>query len=301
MAGSSMRGQTEKILAKARQMAPLSHSIVKLMQMIDDGRHGAHEVARVVSHDEVLAAGVLRVVNSTAFGLKQKITDVERAVGYLGDKMVLGIAVGSGLTVFDRELEGYCASRGALWKHSLCAAIAAREISAYAVIPVKPGEAFTAGLIHDIGKVVISGFLQQKIDWNRKRDGLEEKPCGNRADFVKFERQLLGTDHCEIGAAVAVRWNLPAQLVSLLQNHHEPSRAGENERVMAYVVHLADVVAMMAGHGTGVDSFRYVLDPLYKEYVKINRKQIESIVFATGLDFERVREGFVSNKDGGGG
>lgn len=280
--------QTNKILARVEKIAPLPQTVARLMQLVNEPDHGAGDVANVVSTDPVLTAHVLRVVNSAAFGLGQAVGSLDRAVAYLGDKIVLGIAIGSGASeVFGARLEGYEAEQGMLWRHSLCAAIAARELLPLVPAAGTPASAFTAGLLHDIGKTVVSEYLK-----GRKTD--PETRAEFQKDFVQFERDQLGTDHAEVGSLLAQRWRFPASMSEVIRWHHEPGRASPEQRPLAYLLHLADVVAVMAGMGTGVDAFCCPIDSTYQQYVPIQSPDLEKIILRVAAEFERMSDSIFS-------
>ena len=111
---------------------------------------------------------------------------------------------------------------------------------------------------------------------------------GEKKDYVAAERDVIGTDHAEVGALLAEHWNLPATLRSVIAYHHKPGKAQEADRPLVYVIHLADVVAKMGGTGTGSDSFLYTLDEHYKEYVSISLVDLGKIYYHTGIEYEKI-------------
>ena len=171
------------ILRSVSSMRPLSASATRLMTIVSDPDHSIAEIVAVVRNDAVLTGNVLRLVNSAAFGLTVRIETVERAVSYVGGNMVAGIAMGLCVPhVFHDPLEGYNSERGALWRHSLRTAIAAREIARAARQGASPPIAYTAGILHDIGKGVISAHLKGHGDALEQAAKSHEPP-----DFLAAE------------------------------------------------------------------------------------------------------------------
>lgn len=131
----------------------LSPSASRLLQLSADPDHDLMDIISLVRTDANLTARVLKIVNSAAFGLVNHITSIDRAISYLGERIIVSIALGDCAgKLFDKELSGYEASAGSLWKHDLRAALASREVVLQSGVGISAELAFTAGLLHDIGK-----------------------------------------------------------------------------------------------------------------------------------------------------
>ena len=271
-----------EILKNVQNLRPLSRSAVHLLELVNEARHNLREVIDIVKVDGVLTTHVLRVANSAAYARSVEITTVDRAVPVLGEDMIASIALGvCAHHLFDDELSGYAAERGALWQHSLRCAIAAREISSYTGETINADLAFTAGIIHDLGKAVISRYLE-----GHTSEMTAGADAGVFSDYLEAEQQTLGTDHAAVGSALAAHWNLPACLIEMMRHHHLPSHAPEACRTLVYTVHLGDFVAMMGGVGTGSDTMGYKLDSGYSNYVKISRRELECLMLKTAEEYE---------------
>jgi HD-like signal output (HDOD) protein len=281
----------EIILEECRRLPPLPQSVSQLMALFQRD-HTIDEVVKVVQIDAAVTANLLKVVNSAAMGLNRTISSPAQAVTYLGDKMVMGIAIaGSSGPIFEGRLEGYGGDAGALWGHDLYTAIVAREIANRSAASVNPEIAFTAGIVHDIGKAVISQYLKT----------LSTKPVFDvadkeRPDFLAAERDKLGTDHCQVGGVLAFKWRLPAALKESIQFHHDPRQASEEHRSLAYVVHVADRVAMQAGQSTGADCLQYPLDPDFTERLGITQDEFDPLMARVEREFARVVGGMFAKE-----
>ena len=211
---------------------------------------------------------------------------LETAISFLGDTKIIGIGVAaSGAETFNADLAGYHGDRGDLGRHCLWTAIAARELSRHSQGLVDPGVAFTAGLLHDIGKAVISDHLAEfNPQVAAARDGVEI------SDHLDVEHEVLGTDHCEVGGALARHWRLPETLVQAIEFHHRPDEAPYEMKPLAYVVHLADTLAMMQGYATGIDSLQYAFDPEYPQFVNLDTNGLEGLALDVQIDFKATAE-----------
>ncbi|MCW8859732.1 MAG: HDOD domain-containing protein [Deltaproteobacteria bacterium] len=267
----------------------LSPSASRLLQITANPDHDLVEVVNLVKTDANLTARVLKVINSAAFGMANQITSIDRAIAYLGERIIISIAIGdSAGKLFGKELSGYEAAGGDLWKHDLRAAIAAREVVAQSGLDISTELAFTAGLLHDIGKALISDYLQGSVTEAVALISQEEQPH----DYLAAEKKLVGFDHTEAGYELAKAWQLPDELAEVIRYHHEPARANEEYRALVYAVHLGDNIAMMGGFGTGADSMRYKLDPGYVNYIKLSPNTLENIMLTVDMEFEKLEESF---------
>ena len=279
------------ILRSISSMKPLSASAARLMSIVSDPDHSIAEIVAVVRNDAVLTGNVLRLVNSAAFGLTVRIETVERAVSYVGGNMVAGIAMGLCVPhVFNDPLEGYNSERGALWRHSLRTAIAAREIARTARQGASPAIAYTAGILHDIGKGVISAHL---IGYGEELEAAAKSH--EPPDFLAAEMEITGTTHCEVGEALAEHWNLPDPLTQVIAHHHHPGNADPDYKPLVYAVHLADYAVMLAGAGTGTDTLLYGLDEDYMDHSPVTPAQLEGIIKDSEQELEKAAEALIGN------
>jgi len=275
-----------EILDSVKTVPALSPGASRLLQVVGTGDYDVADIVKVIESDSALTANVLKVVNSAAMGLRREMTSVHQAVAFLGETKIIGIALtSSGGTTFNAELKGYAGSRGDLGRHCLWVAIAARELARHTGGRVDGAAAFTSGLLHDIGKVVISDFMAEVMPRIVAR--ASDEAFG---DHLEAEHQVLGTDHCEVGRYLAVGWKMPESLLCGIEHHHRPEAAPEDCRAMTYVIHLADTLAQMQGIGTGVDDMQYELKPGYTEYVQLDSAGLEALVLDTQIDYSATAE-----------
>jgi putative nucleotidyltransferase with HDIG domain len=264
----------------------ISASASRLLQITSQPDHEVIDVVNLVKTDANLTARVLKVVNSAAYGLVNQVTSVDRAVSYLGQQVIVSIAIESCAgELFAKELSGYEAVGGDLWKHDLRTAIAAREVVLQSGADLSPDLAFTAGLLHDIGKALISDYLRGSAP-----DAVELISSHDSLDYLAAEEHLVGVDHTIAGEALAIAWQLPPELIAVIRHHHQPSLAEEAWRPLVYAVHLGDSIAMMGGFGTGSDSMRYKLDPHYADFIQIKANILANIMLTVDTEFNKLTE-----------
>ncbi len=194
-----------RILINAKAIPTLSSTVVKLGKMLNDPDVQMEDLAKAITLDPGITANVLKLANSAALGLPRQVSSVHEAVVRIGMKQVYQIALSSSLKpIVDNRLDGYDLEDGFYWRHSIAVAIASEKI---AVGKRGVGDAFTAGILHDVGKQVISEFIM------RESESFEE--IDMTKTFDEIERELLGIDHSELGASVLEKWQLPTPLINV--------------------------------------------------------------------------------------
>lgn len=284
------RASKEEILAAIKQVPLLSPSASQLLQLTASTDHDIKAVIDIVKYDSALTARVLKIVNSVAFGLVHEVSTIDRAVGYLGERMIASLALSdSASALFHKELQGYNGPKSELWNHDLRTAIAARAIALQSKEEMNPDLAFTAGILHAVGKAVLSDFLHDSAS-----EMLGEIDDEEVNDYLAGERKILGIDHTEAGYELAKNWELPDALTTPIRYHHNPADAPEEHRALVYAVHLGCIVAMMCGSQSS-DSLQYHLDQNYTQYFDITAEQLALIVLEVNETFETLHDAMLES------
>ena len=276
----------EQITQRIKEQPLPSMVAFEILKTIEDEDHSMKAVVRLIENDASLTAEVLKMANSAAYYRGQPVTTVGRAFLLMGEMMVVGVAICvSTSIIYKKPLDGYESPEGEMWDHSLRSAIACRELAKFTKGKVNPGLAFTAGLLHDIGKSVISEFL---VGNTKEMTDL----CASKeaADYIEAERRAVGTDHCEVGYSMAKRWGLPEMLCMALRDHHHPAKTDDQYKYLVYTVHLGDIISMLGGAGTGSDSLAYTIDNEYEKYLNIQKDELSQILLKVEEDFAELKE-----------
>lgn len=225
------------LLSKVEDLSALAPSVVKLLDLLSRENIDNEAVVEVVRQDAVLSAKLLALANSAYFAPPTPVESLQEALFYLGYEQVhrLALAVGLG-GLMNRHAAGYAMDEGQFWRHSLLTARAV-ELIARASVPSELTVAFTAGLLHDIGKLVLNQFLDPHSQAAVARAIEERGQAG-----VVAEQNILHTNHAEVGAALLRKWNLPRHIIDAVEFHHEPARTSH---ALAAMVTLADAMAHM--------------------------------------------------------
>ncbi len=260
----------KRILKSIRDLPPMPQTVIKAREIMADPNSDFKSLARLFETDQAIAAKVLKLANSPYYGLGGRVSSIQHASVVLGQK-TLGelITMGGTASLLSKSLEGYGLDAGALWKHSLAVAFGAKMIAELRQ-PALANDAFTAGLIHDAGKLILDKYIAER--WQ-----LIEVFMGNEgATFLDAEKSILELDHSEAAFEVCGAWNIPKALTTAIRYHHNPTRSHDN--MLAYIIHVADAIAMMTGLGTGIDSTFYVMDEKALEFVGLIETDVNKIM-----------------------
>ena len=231
---------------------------MRVSQMMEDPNVSADQIGEVIKVDPGMTSQILKLCNSAAYRLKRQVSIIKEAVAILGFKALKSMVYTIiSKVALDRPVSGYSLDEGDLWYNSLTCAVYARHIAQRERF-VDPELAFTAGLLRDIGKIV----LGQHVGANYPE--IEQLAVSQQLNFHEAEEQVLGFSHSMVGQRVAEKWKLPDTIVKVIRYHHKPIAFPEGldskERTLITIVHLADVFTMMVGRGMGSDGMMYSLD-----------------------------------------
>ena len=233
---SSMRERVESI----GQLPTFPETATEVVKLVSNTSVSMREVSSVIGHDPSLTAKVLKFVNSAFYGLHQSIASLQLALVMLGMKEIRNIVIGlSVFKTFDNIKNSKLFDKKLFWQHSVSVAQIARAISQKLSLPME-GEEFTAGLLHDIGKIAFDQYFSEEFEAAWKRSLKQNIP------LFQAEKLEIGVDHAEVGAWMAAKWNLPIKLVEAIRCHHAPMNA-EHGKILVAVVSLADILSRCEG------------------------------------------------------
>lgn len=236
---NNRQAQFRRTLREVKSLPTLPGIIAKLTKMADDPNTTTEQMGKVISKDHILAAKLLKLVNSAFYGFPQKISSLNSAIILLGFNVIKSLIISSSIfeLMESQDVE--------LWEHSLGCAVVC-SVLAKRLDVSDPEEVSTAGLIHDIGKVAI------KMELRKEFDTIQQMVHDRQISMLDAEREFLGIDHAEVGGWLAKSWNLPAKLVEPIACHHNPMDA-KNEQMSTAIIHFSDMLIRGLGYGHGDD------------------------------------------------
>jgi putative nucleotidyltransferase with HDIG domain len=265
----------------------MPESMVKLAAMVSDPDMSAREITAVVEDDQALTSNVLRVANSVFSGSMRKIINIRDAVVRIGYAHILRMAVGEHIhSLMNKPIPMYGLGEHELWLHSVGAAIAAENLEEYIGTSV-PGISFTAALLHDIGKLILSRNLERSA-LNR----IEPMMKREEITWLDSERCVLGTDHAELGSALARMWGFPYGIVFAIANHHKPD---DDPHPIQDVVHIADIVAKLIGVGGGRSQMNLFMSTSAASRLGLTEIGLEALCAKVKIELDEKKNFFMNN------
>ena len=248
-----------------------SMTVAKVMNLSNDLRASPKDLIHAVSLDPVLTAEVLRLINSAYFGMKQPVVSLNRAVIMLGVNTIKNVALGSAVISAMKMRNFKYFTSNEFWEHSLGVATASKIMALHLGVPAQErDEYFIAGLLHDIGKVIL---VQHAADEFAKLSDPQYLPGVAKSEV---EEKILGLNHAELGMLIAKKWELPPLLLDTINSHHAPKFGGENDAVKA-AVHLADWYCSRNGIGIKGRAGMEMLSPEVWDILKISENDLENV------------------------
>ncbi len=222
--------------------------VERVIRISGDAQAGARELADAVRMDDRAATLVLRVANSAALGAARRTASLDDAITRIGFKQTRGLVVGNGVVgSFGSETRVAGFDRNACWQHALATAILARQIAEHGT-GLSSDAAFIAGLVHDVGRVLLDEFCPEQFD------AVVRRAVEGQVPLTVAEREILQTSHAEVGGQALWKWNFPAEIVDAVKYHHDlldDTSVSSVHRPLWEVVHVADALARATGIGRG--------------------------------------------------
>jgi putative nucleotidyltransferase with HDIG domain len=262
--------EIKKALSKFKDLPTLPDVVAKVMRIVSNPLTTAEDLNQVISLDQALTFKVLRLANSAYYGFPQEITTITQAVTILGFNTIRNLALSVGVhKLLFTEKERSLFSPREFWKHcvgvAVCSKILARRVGYKS-----EDNAFTAGLLHDIGKNVLDRVDHDNFHQALKRSQEQGKP------LWQAERDFCGVDHAWVGGQLADIWNLPSDLRIAVERHHEFGDGPPD--VLAAVVHAANEICRGAQVGLGGDEGPPALRPDAREMLNLKEDAMPSIL-----------------------
>ena len=267
-------GCLNDIASTLDRLHPLPAAATRLLQVLGAPDADLDEAVRIIRTDESLTASVLRAANSAALGARGRTLDLRAAVVRLGARAVSHHALELAAAPAFRDAGiAFDVRRGEQWRAAIGGARAAEELGARC--GAEPERCFVGALLRDIGRLA--------FDLHRNQHGWEIPRPDGEEDFVTFEQRTFGVDHATLGAKLATRWGLPAEVCAAIRHHHRPPARDEGGSVLLDVVHLADAAARFAGLGLGSDGLLYPVSNAAMDRLGVDRDDLERLALAAAV------------------
>lgn len=267
-----LRTERKGLLLAVKDLPTLPIVLEHVSKLLEDPRSSTQQVAKLISRDQVLSAKVLKMVNSPVYGFPGRIGTIQHALVLLGYNVIRGLIIST--SVF----ELMTTSTAGLWEHSVGCAMACGVIAREAGFK-EPEEYAVAGLLHDLGKVIVA------LQLPKAKEEIEQAVAQEDLPYLEAEKKVLGFGHDRVNAWVADHWNLPLNLKVGMAGHHRPVSAQHYPK-MACVVHLGDFVTRVLEIGSGGEDHVPFLDPQAMGLLSLELAHLDKIMDAVLKEVE---------------
>ena len=272
----------KRILKSIQTLPPFPATIQKVMALAGDPDSSLTELVAVVRFDQAITANILRICNSAYFGLRRPVDNVNDAIMHMGKKNVLRAVMTAGLSRYFRTQKGYDVKGGDLWEHAVAVALMSQICAARLSRPDDP-RLFTAGVLHDIGKMVLGEFVHES--WQKIQELVEKK----KYSFLEAEEEVIGVNHAELGGEIALIWKFPDEILKAIAFHHRPDLLADNDAV-PWIVYLSNQVCHLMGIGVGTDALAYRSVGDVAGRFQLKQRDLENMMAELHLKLQGARE-----------
>lgn len=266
----------EQVLQRIPEISALPVAAARVLKLVQDPDTGIGTIMEAIEYDPVLTTEVLRLANTAYFAGPRSIGTLRDAGVLFGTQRILQLVLATAVFPIARyPLKGYDLPAGQLIRHSMAVAIGAEQMADLCGQPA-PSHTFTAGLLSDIGKIVLGSFLE--VD----AGPIVQLASSEGLSFEIAERRVLGIDHAEVGALLLEAWNVPENIIDVVRWHHDPDHsAGDHYAVD--LVHIATHLSVGFGLGGGIDGLNYrpsenALSRLKADHVMLERAACNMLI-----------------------
>jgi putative nucleotidyltransferase with HDIG domain len=263
---------------------PIPPVATQIMALAEDENSSTSDIADLIIHDPSITASLLKICNSAFFGLPCKVESVRDAIALLGlDQIVELVLINGTAENFKDEPDGYGLGEGELWHHAVLSAHVAKVLAQNHGLADKKYLVFTAGLLKDIGKIIMGRFVA--FSYEKINILVHSKSYS----FNEAEKEIIGMNHEELGAQIGKKWRFSDKLIYIIRNHHMTDESCRNDPETA-LVYLADIVCMMIGFGTSLDGLAYRFYGEVLDRMNLTEKDLQSVVFDTGERRQKIEK-----------
>lgn len=225
----------EEIINSMDTLQPIPQVALKILRLINEDNYDVTVLTEEMRKDQILSALTIKLCNSVYVSSLKKIESMDHALVYLGQKKLVKFVLSATIkSFFDQAGMGYSLCKGGIYHHAVGTALIAEEI-ARTTKKAEPALAYTGGLLHDIGKVVLDQHIQAGSPLFYRQLSEEGK------DSSEVEKTVFGLDHQEVGTILAGQWSFPTSLIEVVKHHHQPENALQYTNLV-HIIYLADLL-----------------------------------------------------------
>jgi HD-like signal output (HDOD) protein len=272
--------KVKDLLVGADQLFSLPDIYFQLNEMITDPRFTLTDIGQVIAKDPSLAIRLLRVVNSSFYGFQSKIDTISRAIAVVGIEEVQDLVLAT--TVVDQfeRIPSELVDMTAFWLHSIHCGVVAKLLAKESLV-LHSERLFLAGLLHDIGSLVLYQKMPDQSHWVLQAANHDRRLLG------AFEQELLGFTHADVGRELIKSWGLPESLYEPIGCYLHPDEA-ESHRLDAYIINMASRLVESTERGVPPEYLADEFSTQTLTLLRLTRKQLVSVMEKASVEFASV-------------
>lgn len=255
------------LLDQIQKLPSMPTLVLEILESINDENINTATLTKKISHDQAIVARILRVANSPFFGLSGKISSISTAITMLGLNNLRGLVMAAGIIGAFKGIEKKFDWR-AFWQHNIATAVCAKVLARQ--VGLNPETAFTAGLLHDIGKLVIGFYYPQVFSQLPSIDSASSQ------ESLQIEQNGLGLDHAALGAEIAMRWYFPLEIQQAIARHHQDSLS-DHQNSISGLIFIANFFAHALDHGRIHEDKEKHLVKMAWSYFRLDASRVEAL------------------------
>ena len=270
----------QELVSGVIRLVSLPEVCIRVNEMMDDPVVNATDIGKVIAQDTSLTARLLKIVNSAFYGFQARIDTVSRAVTVIGLRELRGLVLAASAVESFSKLPNDVLNLVNFWRHSVYCGVVAQLLAQKCNV-LHSERLFVAGLLHDIGKLVITNKMI-----NESREVIKRVETKKKFDF-DVEQAVLGFDHAEVGGVLLKEWNMPESLCNSVLYHHRP-KAAVDPTIEICIVHIANILTIRAEHGINQTDMIPAIDPIAFEMTGLSEDDFEQIFSRAGAVFSEA-------------
>ena len=260
-----------RILKSLGDLPPMHEVVTKAQEIMADPNSNMEDLAAIIETDQSIVVKILKLINSSYYGLGRDVSSIKQACSLLGFRALRELIIAVGVSkVLGRKLKGYGFESGELWLHSIATGFCSR-ILAEKKNRELASDAYTGGLLHDVGKIILDPYVLER------NDAFDDFMKDETKMVLDAEKAILGFDHAEIASDICRKWHIPENVTIAIQYHHYPSLSKGSE--LAHIVHIADYLVRLSGLGYEDDDLMVELEEGALDFLDFTQENFSDITF----------------------
>jgi len=271
MTTATIDNKVKQVVGNIRNLPTPPIVFHQIQKVINDPNVSAAQIASILSEDPAMSVKVLKLTNSAFYGLSREIESVKQAVVIVGLEAIKNLVLSASVLDMFKGKDIDEDFQEKFWRHSLavgfCARILARKVRSRGIID--PDSAFSGGLLHDIGKIILCCFLPDEF-----KAVVAEREKDKATESFELEEKVLGYNHAQIGAILSEQWKLPHRLTQAITFHHHPQLSDSDDPV-SYFIHIANHLSKKVFYE---EDEQYLVGTMYEgalEHMQITEDDLE--------------------------